>query len=130
MSPPRKFYDTDEFQKLNEKWQQKLAKTGFNDIEENEDRLKHWSHKYSLRPEQNAAKAEYFRAAGQFLHDYVFPDAYHRTVWELHTAGLSFREVVLELKKKGFKKAYRWQVQRVTWALREKMFEWRKNQSS
>ena len=51
-------------------------------------------------PVQRAAKEEYYRLAGQFLHSHSFPSALEREIWALHSDGMSIRHIVAKLKKK------------------------------
>jgi hypothetical protein len=113
MDNQRKFFQTPEFQKLNAKWKKKLAKDGFEDIEYDEDHLKQsasnaFSSKEKGRCYQDKqvyfeSRAEYYRLAGQFLHDHPFENAYERHVWELHSEGISMVDIVAALKKKRIK---------------------------
>lgn len=97
---------TKEFNKLEAKWYAKLKKEGFEDIEQNEDTLKLWStHRFSR--EHNTvlyeAKEEYYRLAGQFLHEHQFKNLFEKGMWEYHSGGSSIRDIVLILKQSGCK---------------------------
>lgn len=95
-----------EFLALKRKWYAKLDKEGFKDIENEAGLLKKWS-SYWLRSKHTSAtfdaKQEYYRLAGQFLHDYQFGSALDRIIWEMHSEGDSVRGIAVALKKRGFK---------------------------
>lgn len=89
-----------------EKWETKLEKSGLENIEQPDGNLKLWSGHF-FRSRFNAtvfdAKEEYYRIAGQFLHDYPFEDKLEKEIWKLHAEGISLRKIVLVLKKRNFK---------------------------
>jgi hypothetical protein len=99
-----KFYKTKAFEALNAKWYDKLKKSGFEDAESDEDHLTDWSRTLFLkRPEYDQSKEEYYRLAGQFLHDHTFRTETERKIWELHQDGVSIRKIVKLLRKKRLK---------------------------
>lgn len=106
---PPKFYETDEFKALDAEWKQKLKDDGFKDIERDDDRLQDWSAAFARHPEYNQSKEEYYRLAGQFLHEYRFQGpqaAFNRQIWELHANGTSIREIVKILDPDGKQSAH------------------------
>ncbi len=103
-NPHPKFYQTDAFKALNDQWKQKLNSSGFNDIERDEDSLQDWSTGFSRHLEYNASKEEYYRLAGQFLHEYRFRGkeaAWSKKIWELHATGTSIRNIVKQIDPDG-----------------------------
>lgn len=99
-------FKSKEFKDLKDKWYKKAAKSGFKDIEQDEDNLIVWaSHLFRATYDATKfqAKEEYYRAAGHFLHDYEFDSKRDRLVWEKHAEGLSIAKIVKELKKKNRK---------------------------
>lgn len=103
--PPNKYYETAEFQKLAATWEKKLEKSGLENIEQPDGKLKKWSaDKFGRRPEWNASKAEYYRAAGKFLYDYKFEAPVDKFVWEMHSNGHSRSEITVALKKARYNK--------------------------
>jgi hypothetical protein len=103
-----------QFKDLQDKWYKKLAKSGFEDIEQDEDHLINWSSSRALRGKVNGsayadvivshqAVEEYYRLAGHFLHDYKFKDEYEKKVWILHADGNSHRDVAEALRTKSRK---------------------------
>lgn len=103
-------FKTKEFKDLEKEWYDKLAKDGFKDLErqdrvgKKEERLKNGSveiiqDRYTL--EQFKIKEEYYRVAGQFLHNNKFKCSLDRLVWSLHSEGMSIRNIIKKLKKKG-----------------------------
>lgn len=94
-----------EFNKLKNLWYKKLKKSGFEDIEQDEDILKSWSlffpthQKTSLSFESSA---RYYQLAGQFLHSHKFQSSLERFVWKCHSEGMSRSETVKACQAKGF----------------------------
>lgn len=105
MSGGPKFYQTDEFKRLNREWKAKLKKEGFVDIEftfDNGDTSPLTKPAIGVcgeqpAPEKYKAKVAYYSAASKFLHDFKFEVAVQKTIWALHTDGYSYREIVKEL---------------------------------
>lgn len=95
-----------EFKKLKAKWYKKLKENGFDDIEQDEDNLKVWSFKL-FTVQRNltlfSAKEEYYRWAGQFLHEHPFTNEFDKEVWSLHAEGQSNEKITKLLKSKGIK---------------------------
>jgi DNA-binding NarL/FixJ family response regulator len=88
------------YKRLQRKWDRQLRAGGFKDIEyRSTGSLKWWAHRIQDdgATTNNAtvrnAQAEYFRRAGQFLHDAVFVTELERRLWELHSEGLSCRAI-------------------------------------
>lgn len=103
-----------EFKSLQNTWYKKLKESGFNEIEQDEDRLKNWTSSRILKGKNigNAwadiqvsreAREEYYRLAGQFLYEYKFKSALEKKIWTLHSTGMSFREIAKELRSTKFK---------------------------
>jgi O-methyltransferase involved in polyketide biosynthesis len=95
-----------DFLALQAEWDQKLADSGFEDAENRDGTLKVWaSHFFAVRynPTLFQAKEDYYRAAGSFLHEFKFANKGERAIWELHSQGISIREIVKILKKRGTK---------------------------
>ena len=98
-----------DFLALQEVWYKKLKGDGFKDIEQDESRMKNSTstelHKRGLYddPLRREAREEYYRLAGQFLHEYQFADKKSKAMWELHSEGISIQDIVVALKKRQFK---------------------------
>lgn len=98
-----------DFKALQAKWYAKLEKKGFVDIEQKNGRLKTYDglffHTQLGKKGQSffEAKEEYYRRAGQFLHEYQFETPFAKQVWALHADGYGIREIVDYLKQKGIK---------------------------
>lgn len=91
-----------ELKLLQKKWYKVLKQDGFTDIEKDEDTLHTWTStffKMRHNPILSTAKEEYFRLAGQFLHDYPFETKVDRLIWELHSQGLGVRQISKKLKE-------------------------------
>jgi hypothetical protein len=92
------------FKELQSKWYGKLKKSGFDDIEQDEEHLKIWhSHFFLSRYDATKyeAKEEYYRMAGHFLNDYKFKTKVEKLIWQYHCDGISLREITDRLKEKG-----------------------------
>jgi len=82
--------------KLQALWDRKLKKSGFEDAEDNTGKLKSY---HSLEffnsglrhPDYQEGKAEYYRAAGHFLHSYKFADKEEEHLWQMHCEGQSLK---------------------------------------
>lgn len=88
-------HDLKALQKL---WYSKLADDGFDDIENvnhAEMPLKTWhSQKWQNRCKTRIELTqEYYRRARDLLNTYSFNEPIHRTIWELHSEGLSKRKI-------------------------------------
>jgi hypothetical protein len=95
-----------ELKKLEAKWYKKLAKEGFEDIEQDENNLKQWhNHFFFARYDADSfnSKAEYFQLAGAFLHEYEFANEVEKKIWELHADGLPLTEIYKVLANSGSK---------------------------
>lgn len=86
---------------LQETWYKKLKKSGFEDIESNEDNLKVWSSIFFSRHsiEQIQAKQAYYQMATNFLEDYRFESRRDKIIWEYHANGVSYRDITKILRK-------------------------------
>jgi hypothetical protein len=89
------------YQELKTYWYKKLAKSGFEDIENDKQQLKQSSSKFSeaVVVRTWSAKSEYYSMAGQFLHSYKFKTPLERIVWEYHANGISIRDIADTLNK-------------------------------
>lgn len=95
------------FQALQKVWARKLEKAGFEDIENPEffpsgnpdGSIKNWASSDLLRqaksnPVLYESKGEYYRLAGQFLHEYQFANKTEKLIFELHSEGDSIVTIV------------------------------------
>ena len=123
-SPPQtKYWQTREFKKLEDKWEEKLKKSGFEDIErplKRKDGLRSGppgskspdgrmlinfvASKSAVDQDQEHEQCEqskeYYRVAGQFLWEHKFTSETERVAWQLHAEGLSILDIMAELAKK------------------------------
>lgn len=88
--------------KLIDKWYGKLAKSGFEDIEDNlgyNNVNRHHASDFGRQDaELVAIKQEYYYLATQYLHANTFKVAFDRKVWELHAEGETVRSIAAKLK--------------------------------
>lgn len=108
---------------LKREWYAKLRKSGFEDIEQNESKLKRWSSSsFKYYPGQLAQiKQEYYYMATHFLHDYKFETPLESAIWEYHANGISAREIAKILKKAKIKNMGRGNVWLILQKLRKAM---------
>lgn len=97
-------HKTKEFLELQKSWYGKLKKSGFDDIEQDEDHLKKWHTHYFERnysAEAFKAKESYYIAAGRFLHYFEFKTPLDKSIWKMHSEGHTFNEITESLSKTG-----------------------------
>lgn len=90
------------FKQLQDTWYAKLKKSGFEDIEQDDDNLKFWSSAFYLRrlsPEQMKALQDYYQMATNFLEEYKFDSKRDQIIWEYHSKGFNDPEIAKLLKK-------------------------------
>lgn len=88
------------FDKLKKLWYKKLEKSGFKDIEQDEDNLKVWTIKLSTSQYKNGPeKQTYYYMASQFLNTHEFKNHIDRIIWEYHCEGISYRNISKLLRK-------------------------------
>ncbi len=103
-----------ELTSLQKVWYKKLKKSGFNDLEYDEDTLKQYSSSkiyrgrlngkdYADQAVSNVATESYYRLAGHFLHDHKFETEREKTIWSYHAEGKSFREIAKALRTRHYK---------------------------
>ena len=105
-----KFYEKPSFKEAEAQWYKKLKDEGFQDIEDTsrDDRpLKVWDRSYFLKLDDLsfAAKQSYYRQASNFLEQHDFKNEVQRRIWELHTEGISRRDIASKIK--GLKPTYK-----------------------
>jgi hypothetical protein len=96
--------DQAKFKKLRDKWYAKLEKTGFKDIEDNkydEPKLKVYDYlKFkAIPPDLHEARKKYYSNCRDVLNVHRFESVLHRKIWELHTDGMSLREIERAIKQ-------------------------------
>lgn len=107
----KKKLKTKNLKQLIKDWDQKLKDSGFKDIEDRKTGLlKHHGGDISLSVMQNRvtgytvgrgystiawkdSQAEYYRIAGQLLHEAEFKSPRHRLIWQLHSEGVTECEI-------------------------------------
>jgi len=121
-----------ELKKLQKIWYARLKKKGFEDIERNETELKVYSEniiKNAARGRKNInheiwcqSKTEYFRMAEHFLNENKFENKILKYIWDLHSQGVSARNISKKLKSLKIKKD-KTTVHRIVQNLAKQMFE-------
>jgi len=119
-------FESKEFKDLQKEWYQKLADTGFVDLEQHELHSRRYRSsgvkkygKYSQ--EWNDSKAEYYNLAGKFLNEYRFRNRIQKVIWEYHTNGISTRDIADILNRTNVVKTNRTYVWEIVRDLRIKM---------
>lgn len=91
-----------DFKKLKETWYKKLEKSGFEDLENDDGQLLNHVSSIPTRVRFNIdefkAKEDYYRLAGQFLHDYTGFTSQTKKIWEMHQSGVSIRNIAKKIK--------------------------------
>lgn len=83
-----------DFKKLKAEWYSKLKDSGFKDIEKKSGQLTRGAPRLDDRAQvQVEAIESYYRMARIFLIEYKFEDEIQKTVWELHSEGVSTRDI-------------------------------------
>jgi Mor family transcriptional regulator len=87
---------------LIKKWYDKLAKSGFDDIEDNlgyNNVIRHHASDFGSKdPVLVAYTQEYFYIATQYLHENIFKNKKEYRIWELHSNGATVRDIAKQLK--------------------------------
>ena len=107
----RKFYQSNDFKKLEEEWTQKLAENGFQDAEKKiaGERVLRQSADYAFRRKEHdqiyrEAKLEYFSLLSAKMSTAKFEDQSDRLIMQRTADGKSISEISNELKSLGWKK--------------------------
>ncbi len=98
-------FRTKNFLKLKDQWYKKLAKSGFEDIENTslpDPDLKHCDviRFNKVTPDAYETRTKYFSNCRDLLNTYKFETKLHKRIWELHSEGLSLREIETVIKKR------------------------------
>lgn len=96
-----------QFQVLQRKWYAKLKKSGFDDIETNDEygNLKRWDGTWFRSRQASSdqlfflSKQDYFYKAEHFLAFYAFKSKQEQKIWEYHARGLPYREIGKKVSK-------------------------------
>lgn len=106
MLPMSQPFKTKEFKKLKDKWYKKLEKSGFIDVEQDENTLIDWdSFRFGTARNKSHYEhhQEYFSYSGEFLHTNEFESHKEHQIWSLHAEGKSIKEIADTLTARGFK---------------------------
>ena len=90
-----------EYDKARALWYARLKKSGFNDIEQDDENLKAWSCKivgYQPGVVVNQKETYYYLAA-QYLNYHEFKAPVEKSIWMYHSEGLYPREIAETLTK-------------------------------
>lgn len=103
-----------EYIKLYAKWYDRLKREGFEDIEWFDPKTAlgqsgHYMVKstHKITKKYNEFTEEHYRLCRNFLTHFKFPNKKIEKIFELHTDGASYRDIIKELKKIAHKWAYR-----------------------
>lgn len=96
-------FKTKEFLKLQKQWDKKLAKSGFEDIEQDETRLKVWSAQLLRKQIRDRAESTeaYYYIATHFIYSPIFKmffDSIDLAIWEYHAEGVTIDKTSQVLK--------------------------------
>lgn len=88
-------------QQLKLKWDEKLKKSGFEDIESDEYNLKNWdSFRFQrlFTPDQFEANQRWWELVSQLTHEFKFKSARDKKIWSLYTSGETVRNISKKVK--------------------------------
>lgn len=113
-----------EFLDLQAKWDKKLAKNGFTDIEQRDGRLKihETTRFYNMSEIRKESSEQYYRLASFFYHEHNFINEKQKLVWFYHSNGITIRDIVKKLRKQGYK-AHRSTIHELIQKLLKLMYE-------
>ncbi len=101
---PHPLSQREALKKLERIWNQKLAESGFKDIEtvkNNERILKEWDSSFFQRNYHHSVQYEatcaYYDLALDILNTHEFENESHRLIWKLHCEGMPEREIALQV---------------------------------
>jgi len=103
------WYKDPKFRKLQDRWYKKLARLGFNDIEQDDNYLNQTSYVLSASGKGDLdkallsieAKTEYYSICRRFLQAYQFESEVDRKIFEYHSEGVGIRDIVKKVKLRG-----------------------------
>ena len=112
-----KFFESDDFKKLNAEWQEKLAISGFVDAEvpvKPQDTIFRGDGSYRLKVSTGDVfrkdnivelqeKAAYFDLLVSYVQNEEFPNKADKLIMTKRSEGMKIKEISEELKKRGFK---------------------------
>ena len=96
-------FNKDGFKELEQRWYQKLEKSGFKDIEDTKNPyrpLKSW-HSFRRVPGAEItsnAKRDFFDLAWELIHTANFKKKHYRKIWVLFCDGLSERQIARKVR--------------------------------
>jgi len=94
------FNKSKKFKRLSKIWAKKLFDSGFQDIEKNEYRLKHydstWASDSKVGLDEFKEVQEYHSKARDFMNTFSWDSEFHKWIWEKHVEGKSAYEITLE----------------------------------
>lgn len=89
------------FNQLQDKWYDKLKKSGFEDLEYKNGSIRSCKPSTARQkdPSLRQATEEYYYMATHFLNDNKFENRLDQIIWEYHTNGISIRDIASTLNK-------------------------------
>lgn len=106
----KKFYKTKKFIEIQNKWYDKLKKSGFKDLEwidpktglgQNTPYL--LTEDSKLKDRYNPSEQTYYENALSYYHHGNFKSKLHKFIWKCHAEGISYRKMRKNIKSRGFK---------------------------
>jgi hypothetical protein len=93
------FNQTAQFKALQKEWYSLLKETGFDDIEAGDKNGIIQPQVFVQDKTQSSGGLSYFEFCHQILREYRFKKEIHRTIFSLHTEGMSERDIVRHLSE-------------------------------
>jgi hypothetical protein len=97
MTNQKKFYETEEFNRLNKEWQMKLKEEGFTDIEKKDTNGITQPQVFYTQRKQKSP--EYWLLVEAILANYLFKRDTDKVVMQLHLERKSLREIAKHLQQ-------------------------------
>lgn len=93
-----------EFEKLKAEWYKRLEKSGFKDIEQDEDTLKKTTYErlYKRDMIRLPFTQRYYELATHLLQTFKFESSTDRAIWSHHANGKTVREIMERTDKSRF----------------------------
>lgn len=104
-----RFFETQDFKKLQDKWHKELRDSGFEDIEGETRFLKNklCIAREIKNPERIRGQLEYYTMASKFLWDYKFASKKDYQIWFYHSEGMPYREIAKTIEGENVKSIFK-----------------------
>ncbi len=110
----KRYFETEEFKRLDSEWKAKLKESGFEDLEDENENLT----EAQISTQSSYAKgAAYYEAIERIVQEYPFKRETDRVILKLHSEGMSLRKIAERLQADPNLKPLKFKG--VQWVIRE-----------